>query len=126
MASRGGLALQHLEAVGRHQQGPRRLVQPVVGAADPLHHPRGPLRRGQLDDQVDVAPVDAQVQRRGADHGAQLAAGHRRLDLAPLLGRQAAVVQGDRQAVVVQPPQLLEGELRLEAGVDEDQRRPDA
>ena len=40
--------------------------------------------------------------------------------------RQRAVVQGDRQVVVVQPPQLLEGELGLEAGVDEDQRGPGA
>ena len=52
------------------------------------------------------------------------APGHRRLDLAPLLGGQRAVVQGDGQVVLVQPPQLLEGELGLEAGVDEDQRRP--
>jgi hypothetical protein len=89
-----------------HHQGARGLVQAVVGAADPLDHPRGPLGRGQLDDQVDVAPVDAHVQRRGADHGPQLAARHGRLDLAPLLGRQAAVVQGDGQVVVVQLPQL--------------------
>ena len=28
----------------------------------------GALGRGELDDQVDVAPVDAEVERRGADH----------------------------------------------------------
>jgi hypothetical protein len=33
------------------------------------------------------------------------------------------VVQGDRQVVLVQPPQLLEGELGLPAGVDEDEGR---
>ena len=33
-------AFQHLEAVGGHQQGLGRLVQPVVGAADALHQPR--------------------------------------------------------------------------------------
>ncbi len=33
----GGAAFQHLEAVGRHQHGLRRLVEPVVGTADPLH-----------------------------------------------------------------------------------------
>ncbi len=33
-----------------------------------------------------------------------------------------AVVQGDGQVVVVELPQLLEGELGLKAGVDEDQR----
>src|SRR3712207_8023274 len=53
----------------------------------------------------------------------QFPAGHGRLDLAPLLGRQAAVVQRDRQVALVQPPQLLERELRLPARVDEDQDR---
>ncbi len=51
---------------------------------------------------------------------------HGRLDLAPLFGGQRAVVQGDGQVVLVQPPQLLEGELGLEAGVDEHQRGPGA
>ncbi len=82
----------------------------------------GALGAGELDDEVDVAPVDAEVERGGADHGPQLAARHRRLDLAPLFGGEGAVVQGDGQVVVVEPPQLLEGELGLEAGVDEDQR----
>ena len=53
--------------------------------------------------------------------GPQVAPRHGRLDLAPLLGGQGAVVQGDGQVVLVQPPQLLEGELGLEAGVDEHQ-----
>ena len=33
----GGLALQHLEPVRGHEQRPRGLVQPVIGAADALH-----------------------------------------------------------------------------------------
>jgi len=113
----------HLEPAGRDQQRPRGLVQPVVGAPDPLHQARGALGGGQLDDQVHVAPVDAEVQGGGADHGPQLAPGHGGLDLAPLLGGQRAVVERDRQVVLVQPPQLLEGELRLPAGVDEHQGR---
>jgi hypothetical protein len=91
----------------------------VVGSPDPLHHPRRAFRRSQLDDQVHVAPVDPEIQRRGADHRAQRPARHRRLDLAPLLGRERAVVQRDRQVVLVEPPQLLEGELGLESRVDE-------
>ena len=46
----GGLAFQHLEAAGGHQQGPGRFVQPVVGPSDPLHQPRGALGSRQLDD----------------------------------------------------------------------------
>ena len=38
IASRGA-ALQHLEAVAGHQQRARRLVEAVVGAADPLQEP---------------------------------------------------------------------------------------
>ena len=68
-----GAAFQHLEAVGRHQHAARRLVQPVVGAADALQQPRGALRRADIDDEIDVAPVDAEIERRGADHRAQLA-----------------------------------------------------
>ena len=69
-----GAAFQHLEAVGRHQHGLRGLVEPVIGAADALQQPRGALRRADIDDQIDVAPVDAEIERRGADHRAQLAA----------------------------------------------------
>uniref|UniRef100_A0A0N4ZZC8 LigA n=1 Tax=Parastrongyloides trichosuri TaxID=131310 RepID=A0A0N4ZZC8_PARTI len=119
-----GLTFQHLEAAGGDHQGARGLVQPVVGAADALDQTAGPLGRGQLDHQIDVAPVDAQVQRRGADHGLQVAARHRRLDLAPLLGGQRAVVQGDGQVVLIDRPQRLEHELGLPAGVDEDQAEP--
>ena len=58
----GRLALQHLKAVGGHEERAAGLVQPVVGPADPLHHPRRALWRGQLDHQVHVPPVDAQVE----------------------------------------------------------------
>jgi hypothetical protein len=47
---------------------------------------------------------------------------HRRLHLAPLLHRERAVVQRDRQVVVVDAPQSLEDDLGLGAGVDEHQR----
>ena len=80
------LALQHLEPAGGNQDSAGGLVQPVVGASDPLHQPRGALGRRKLDDQINGAPVDAQIQRRGADHRSQFMARHRRLDLAALLG----------------------------------------
>ena len=115
-------AFQHLEAVGRHQNGARGLVEAVIGAADPLHHPRGALGRADIDDEVDVAPVDAEIERRGADHAAQFAGGHRVLDLAALGDVERAVMQRDREAVVVHAPELLEQHLGLAAGVDEHQR----
>ena len=48
--------------------------------------------------------------------------GHGGLDLAPLLDREAAMVEGDRQVRLVQPPQRAEHQLGLGAGVDEHQR----
>ena len=53
------LALQHLEPVCRNEQGAGGLIQPVIGAADPLHHPGRALGAGQLDHQIHVTPVDA-------------------------------------------------------------------
>ena len=118
----GGAAFQHLEAVGRHQHRLRRFVQPVVGAADALHQPRGALRRADIDDEIDVAPVDAEVERRGAHHRAQFAGAHGVLDLAALRDIERAVMQRDGEIVVVHPPQFLEQEFGLAAGVDEHQR----
>jgi hypothetical protein len=54
---------QHLEAVGRRDHGAAGLVEPMVGAADPLHQAAHALGRAHLDHQVDVAPVDAEIER---------------------------------------------------------------
>ena len=91
-------ALDHLEAVGRDENRLRRLVEAVVGAADALREPARALRRADIDDEVDVAPVDAEVERRRADDGAELSRRHRGLDLAPLGGVERAVVEGDRHS----------------------------
>ena len=115
-------AFQHLEAIGRHQHRARGFVDAVIGAADPLHQPRRALRRADIDDEIDVAPVDAEIERRGADHAAQFAGRHRVLDLAALRDVERAVMQRDGEAVVVHAPQVLEQHLGLAAGVDEHQR----
>ena len=94
----------------------------MVGAADPLHQARGALGRADIDDEIDVAPVDAEVERGGADHAAQLSRRHRVLDLAALGDVERAVMQRDREAVVVHAPKILEQHFGLAAGVDEDQR----
>ena len=119
----GCLAFHHLEAVGRHQQRLARLVQPVIGAADALRQPACALRRADIDDEIDLAPVDAEIERRGADHGAELALHHRRLDFPPLRHVERAVMQRDRQIGVVVAPQLVKQHLRLRARIDEDQRQ---
>ena len=66
-----GAALQHLEAVRRHEHGARGGVVAVVGAADALDEALDVLRRADLHDQVDVAPVDAEIEAAGGDDGAQ-------------------------------------------------------
>jgi hypothetical protein len=76
-----------------------------------------------MDDEIDIAPVDAEIERRGGDDGAQLVGRHRRLDLAALADIERAVMQRDRQVVLVDGPEFLEQQLRLAAGVDEEQRR---
>ena len=116
-------AFEHLEAVGRHQDRAARLVHAVVGAADPLGQPAGALRRADMDDQIDVAPVDAEVEGRGGDDGAQAVALHRLLDAPALADGERAVMQGDRQIVLVDPPELAEQHFGLAARVDEQQRR---
>ncbi len=116
-------ALQHLEAVRRHQHGARGLVEAMVGAAHALDEAARPLRRADIDHEVDVAPVDAEVEGGGAHHGLQRPGGHRGFHLAPPARIEGAVVERDRQAVIVDPPQLLEHQLGLAAGVDEHQRQ---
>ena len=118
-----GAAFQHLEAVGRDQDRLGRLVHAVVGAADALRKPAGALRRADMDDEIDVAPVDAEVERRGGDDGAQAVRLHRLLDAAALADIERAVMQRDRQRILVDAPEFLEQQLRLAAGVDEEQRR---
>ena len=102
------LAFEHLETVGGHEQRLRGLIEPVIGAADALQQAARTLGRADMDDEIDIAPVDAEIERRGADDGAQLARRHRRFHLAPLRHIERAVMQRDRQIVVIGRPQRLE------------------
>ena len=118
-----GAAFQHFETVCGNEHALGRFVHAVIGAADPLQQPRRALRRADINDKIDVAPVDAEIERGGAHHRAQPAGRHRGLDLAPLRHVERAVVQRDREVVVVQLPEVLENALGLAAGVDEYQSR---
>ena len=117
-----GAAFQHFEAVRRHQHALRGLVHAVVGAADALQQPRGAFGRADIDDEIDIAPVDAEIERGGAHHRAQASLGHRGLDLAALRHVERAVMQRDREIVVVDVPEVLENALGLAARIDEDER----
>jgi hypothetical protein len=74
-----------------------------------------------MDDEVDIAPVDAEVERRGGNDGAQPVFRHGRLHLAALADIERAVVQRDRQRVLVDAPEFLKEDFRLAARVDEEQ-----
>ena len=118
-----GAALQHLEAVGRHQDALRRLVDAMVGAADALRQAARALRRADMDDEVDVAPVDAEVERRGRRprRGAFPPPSPPR-PFGAACGR-ASRGAGRSAARPRWLPELLEEQLRLPAGVDEEERR---
>ena len=79
-------------------------------------------RRTELADQLDIADVDAELERRGGDQHLQLAALQALLGLEPQLLRHAAVVRGD-VLVAEQLGQVARGALGHAARVDEDQRR---
>ncbi len=118
-----GLAFQHLEAVGGHQDGAGRLVHAVVGPPNPLQQPGYALWSADLYHLIDAAPVYPQVQRRGRHDRAQVADGHGGFHPAALRDLQRPMMQRDRQGRVVQPPQCLKHQLGLRPGVDEDDRR---
>ena len=74
-------------------------------------------------DEVDRGPIDAEIERRRGDDGAQASCCHRCLDLPALLDGKAAMMLPDRQIVVVEAPQLVKREFGLGPRIDEDQRR---
>ena len=79
--------------VAGHVQG-----QPRIAAARTTPHLAQAGHRageGHADRGVEIAHVDAQLERVGGDHGKQLALGQAPLDLAPLLRRVAGAVGRD-------------------------------
>ena len=58
-----GPAFEHLKAVVRHKQGMRGLVEPVVRTPDALDEPRGTLGSAHLYHEVDLAPINAEIER---------------------------------------------------------------
>ena len=116
-------AFENLEAVCRNKQRLGRLVHAMVRAADALGKPARPFRRTDMDDEIDIAPVDTEIERRCRDDRAQAVGFHRLFHPPPLAHVQRAVMQRDWQRIVIHAPKLLEEHLRLAARVDEEQRR---
>ena len=124
--------LEQVAAVLRVERALARLADRVTGATDALQPAADRARRLDLDDEVDRAHVDAQLEAAGGDDGAQLAALQLVFDDDALLAGERAVVrldQLDRRAVLrrgvperlgVQLVQLRGEPLGLPAGVAED------
>ncbi len=101
-------ALQQVGAELREHAALGDLAEAVAGAADPLQPAGHRLRRLDLDDEVDRAHVDPQLQRRGRDQAGQLARLQQLLDVGALLVRQRAVVgAGDLDEVAIRLTQVV-------------------
>ncbi len=71
-AHQGG-AFDQLIAGGGEEAALGQRAHPVAGAADALQGDGDGARRADLADQVDRADIDAEFERGGGHHGAQLA-----------------------------------------------------
>ena len=94
----GDRGLGEVAAVLGEQHAARDLADLVAGAADPLQAAGDLRRRLDLDDQVDRAHVDAELEAAGGDDAGQPAALEVVLDERPLLlGDRAVVGLGDHR-----------------------------
>ena len=88
-------AFDQLVARQRKQPALRRAADGVARAPDPLQEARDRARRAELADQIDLADIDAELERGGRDQRLELAALQALLGVEPLLLREAAVMRGD-------------------------------
>ena len=101
-------AFEHFEAVRRNEHAFRGLIHAVIGAADALQETRGTLGSADIDNEIDVAPVDTKIERGGGNDRAQMACCHRRLDLTTLRHIEGTVMKRNREPIVVDAPKFLE------------------
>src|SRR5690606_39226159 len=97
----GRLAFEHLEAVRGDKDRLRWLVETVIGTADALGEPAGALRGDDIDDGVDDAPVDAEIEGGGRHHRIEPARRLRSLHPAALCNIERAVMKGDPQIPLI-------------------------
>ncbi len=95
----------------------------VVRPSDSLQEGREAARGADLADQLDRPDVDAELEGRGGDQGAQVTAAQPGLDPLPAVPGQAAVMS--RDLAVAEPlAELMRDPLGHPPGVDEHERRP--
>ena len=116
-------ALDEIVARGGKHPAFWRAHDRVSRSADPLQQRRDPMRRSNLAGEIDVADVDAELQRGGGDERLERAVFQARLRVEPPLFRQAAVMRGHR-VFAETVAQMARQPLGQPAGVHEDQRRP--
>ncbi len=116
-----GDALEAIVERQRKEPPLRRAVDRMAGTADPLQEGRDRARRADLADELDVADVDAELERGGRDHRPQRARFQLLFGRKPPLLGEAAVMRRDR--VVAEPlAKLTRHALAHAARVDEDER----
>ena len=115
-------AREQVAAELRHDHALARRVDAVAGAADALHAARDGRRRLDLDDEIDRAHVDAQLERRRRHERAQAARLQVVLDAEALLARDRAVMRM-HQLLARELVHRAGDPLREAAAVDEDERR---
>ena len=93
--------LEQVAAVLREDRAAARLADLVPGPADALQPTAHRPGRLDLDDEIDRTHVDAELERRGGDDAAQLAALELVLDHHPLLAGQRTVVRLDQLGIAV-------------------------
>ena len=115
-------ALDQLVARQREEPRLRNAADLMARASRALQERRDRARRAELADEVDVADVDAELERRGRDQDLELAVLQPLLGLEPQLLRHAAVM---RHHVIgaEQLGQVARRALGHPARVDEDERR---
>ena len=100
------------------------LADRVAGATDALQPTADRARRLDLDDQIDRAHVDAQLEAAGGDDAAQRPALQLVLDDHPLLARQRAVVGLDQLAGRAQPRLRVDADAPLGGQLVEPRGQP--
>ena len=113
-------ALQGVVAVHRHDDSLAGLLYAVAAAAHPLEEPGHLPWAVVVDDEVDGADVDAQLQAAGADDRPQVACPEPLLGGYPAGLREAAVVDAEREIGVPQVEPAGQG-LAGAPGVGEDE-----
>ena len=114
-------AFDELVARQREEAAFGRAVDGVAGAADALQEARDRTRRAELADEIDVADVDAELERGGGDERLKLAVLQPLLGLESQLLGEAAVMRAHMLGAET-VGELARGALGHAPRVDEDER----